>query len=63
MDATAFQRVFNTGLQPWSYQLIRKGATMITAFVCMAVAVLSGWATCELQCYAEQYVAARHAND
>jgi hypothetical protein len=36
---------------------------MAFPIICMVVAVLTGLGTYELQLYAEQYVAAKHAND
>ncbi len=36
---------------------------MTFLIVCMVIAVLTGWGTYEVQLYAEQYVAAKHAND
>jgi hypothetical protein len=36
---------------------------MTLPLICSVVAVLTGWATRELQLYAEQVVAAKHAND
>jgi hypothetical protein len=36
---------------------------MTLPIICTVVAVLTGWGTYEVQLYAEQYVAAKHAND
>jgi hypothetical protein len=38
-------------------------AAMTMLLVCMPILVATGWATYELQRYAERYVAEKHAND